>query len=56
MDLEHEGVEVDAPLARHRVDVEEQVHDHRFAAPDAAEYLEPDRRRGGLGGAVESDA
>ena len=44
VDLEHEGVEMDPPLALHRRRGEEQVHQHRLAAADAAEDVEAVRR------------
>ena len=46
MDFEHEGVEMDPPLARARHRGKEQIHQHRFAAPDRAVQVEPDRRLG----------
>jgi hypothetical protein len=36
VDLEHEGVEMDAPLLVDRQRLVEQVHQHRLAAADAA--------------------
>ncbi len=39
----HEGVEVDAPLARDLGLREEQVHQHGFAAPDLPHEVEPVR-------------
>ncbi len=41
--FEHEGMEVDAPLMRARHRGEEQIHQHRFAAPDRTPQIEPSR-------------
>ena len=41
MDLEHEGVEMDAPLLRLGRAGEEEIHEHRLAAADGAEDVEP---------------
>ena len=46
VDLEHELVEMHPAFGRHRSAGEEQVHQHRLAAPDAAEEIEPRRRLG----------
>ncbi len=46
--LEHEGMEVHPPLLRDRCRREEQIHQHRFAATDGTEEIEPLRRRIGL--------
>ena len=44
--VEHEFVEMRAPLARHRARLEEQVHQHGLAAADVAVDVEPlDRRQ-----------
>ncbi len=42
--FEHEGVEMHSPLARAGRGGKEQIHQHRFAAPDRAAQIEPDRR------------
>eukprot|EP01136_Pigoraptor_vietnamica_P006104 Opistho-1_new@38618 len=39
MDVEHEGVEMDPPFALDVQLVVEQVHQHRFAAPDRAPQI-----------------
>ncbi len=44
----HEGVEMGAALLRDRQAFVEQVHQHRFAAPDAAPQIEPARAGAGL--------
>ena len=44
MDLGHEGVEMHAALLRHIGLVEEEIHQHRLAAPDATPDIEPARR------------
>ena len=49
MYLGHEGMQVDAPLLGDGDMVEEHVHEHRLAAPDAAPDVEPLRRIAGLG-------
>jgi hypothetical protein len=41
VDFEHEGVEVDAALGGDAERVDEQVHQHRLAAPDAAPQIDP---------------
>ena len=41
----HEGVEMDPALAAHAERLEEQVHQHRLAAPDRAPDVEPARLR-----------
>ena len=41
MNVEHEGVKMDPPLALDRRRLEEEVHQHRFAAPDPAREIEP---------------
>jgi len=40
VNLDHESVEMDPALAIHRGTVDEQVHDHGFAAADAAHQIE----------------
>ena len=45
MRVGHEVVEMDAPLAPHRHELEEHVHQHGLAAPDAAMDVEPAHRR-----------
>ena len=45
MRVGHEVVEVDAPLAPHRDKLEEHVHQHGLAAPDAAMDVEAAHRR-----------
>ena len=42
--LAHEGMEVHAPLAGHRRGLEEEVHDHRLAAPDRPVEIDAPRR------------
>ncbi len=44
VDLLHERVEMDPALFRDRRGAEEQVHQHRLAAPDPAVDVEPLRR------------
>ena len=41
MDLDHEGVEMDAALGRFGDAVVEQVHQHRLATPDATPQVDP---------------
>ena len=41
VDLAHEDMEVRAPLFRNGDDVEEQIHQHRFAAADRAPQIDP---------------
>ena len=43
VNLDHEGVEMNPPLAPARHRAEEQIHQHRFAAADRAAQIEPDR-------------
>ena len=52
--LQHEFVEMDAALAVHRDRVEEQVHQHAFAAPDAAVDVEALRRIGTAAGETQA--
>jgi hypothetical protein len=47
MDLEHEGVEMDAPFARCRDRGKEHVHQHGLAATDIAVDIKSARRRAG---------
>ncbi len=54
VDLQHEGMEMDAPLPLHRRAGEEEIHQHGFAGAHAAEDIEPLRRR--LGAAVQPEA
>ena len=56
MHLEHEAVEMDAALLRDRRGREEQVHQHRLAAPDRAEDIETRGRRLGRAGKPEPGA
>ena len=44
MDLGHEGIEVDPPLAPDRHEGEEHVHEHRLAAADSAMDVEAAQR------------
>ena len=46
VDFEHEGVEVNPALGRNGERLDEQVHQHRLAAPDAAPDVEAARGRG----------
>ena len=48
MHVGHEGVEMDAALRLDLRGVEEQIHQHRLAAPDRAADIEAARRLGGL--------
>ncbi len=43
--VQHELVEMDPLLALHRRGLEEQIHQHGLAAADAAEQVQPLRRR-----------
>ena len=45
MHIRHEGVEMHAPLFPHGHGVEEQVHQHGFAATDRTPDIQPARRR-----------
>ena len=47
MHIEHEGVEMDPPLLVERGRGEEQIHQHRFAAPDRSPQIDPTGRRVG---------
>jgi hypothetical protein len=51
--FEHEGMEVNPPLARARHRAEEQIHQHRLAASDGSAQVEPERD---LEGAVGAEA
>ena len=53
VDLEHEGVKMDPPLALDAERGDEQVHQHGFAAPDTAPHIDPAR---GLGLAAQQFA
>ena len=44
MDLEHKGMEMHAALFRDRRGAKEQIHQHRFAAPDRSPQIDPPRR------------
>ena len=46
LDFQHEFVEVDPAFAGDRGGIEEQVHEHGFAAPDAAKEIQAARRFG----------
>ena len=48
MDVGHESVKMGAPLRRGFRRIEEQVHQHRLAAPDLAMDIEAARRLGRL--------
>ena len=49
VNLQHEGVEVDAALLGDCEALVEQVHQHRLAAPDPAPQVKPARGRGLFG-------
>ncbi|POF61113.1 hypothetical protein KMAL_32740 [Novacetimonas maltaceti] len=45
VDILHEAVEMHPALVLHRGEVEEQVHQHRLAAPDLPDHVDPARPR-----------
>jgi len=45
VNIQHKGMEMHTAFARQRHLREKQIHDHRFAAPDAAVKVIPLRRR-----------
>ena len=45
MDILHEGMEVNAPLKLDRGALEEDIHEHRLAAPDIAPQIDTSGRR-----------
>src|SRR3546814_17574605 len=56
MDVEHEGVEMDAPLPLDGELVVEQVHQHRLAAPDRAPQVDAAQRLGLAAGQAPQQA
>src|SRR3546814_6739058 len=56
MDVEHEGVEMDAPLPLDSELVVEQVHQHRLAAPDRTPQIDAAQRLGLAAGQAPEQA